>query len=257
MKGQIVGPFTLLTTLKDQQDRALIYNEELQDVVVKHLALKAKWQIDQLKTFARPVILFLDEPALAGFGSSAFIAISEELVQRLLREVVEAVHQAGALAGVHVCANTDWSLVFKSGVDVINFDAYNYFEKFVLYEDLLLEFLEKGHIVAWGMVPTNDPELIARETPEALAKLWLERIKQFVEGFCAIVQDPFPVAVYTKLWVWQPVGGSERRTGAPLDQWAGPTPAGLLMIMRARLVPDIARIEKHSLGTLDNRFGFY
>jgi hypothetical protein len=182
LKGQVVGPFTLLTTLKDQQERALIYNEELQDVVVKHLALKAKWQINQLKAFARPVILFLDEPALAGFGSSAFIAISADLVQRLLREVVEAVHQMGALAGVHVCANTDWSLVFGSGVDVINFNAYNYFEKFVLYDDLLLEFLEKGHIVAWGMVPTNAPELIASETPEALAERWLERLKQSLKG---------------------------------------------------------------------------
>jgi hypothetical protein len=181
VKGQIVGPFTLLTTLKDHQDRALIYNEELQDVVVKHLALKARWQINQLKAFGRPVILFLDEPALAGFGSSAFIAISAELVHRLLQEVIEAVHQAGALAGTHICANTDWNLVFNCGVDVINFDAYNYFDKFVLYQDSFLEFLEKGHIVAWGLVPTNDPVLIHRETSETLADLWLERIKQLVK----------------------------------------------------------------------------
>lgn len=181
LKGQIVGPFTLLTTLKDQRDRALIYHEEMQDVVVKHLALKAKWQINQLNAFGRPVILFLDEPALAGFGSSAFITISEELVQRLLREVVEAVHQLGGLAGIHVCANTDWNLVFKSGVEVVNFDAYNYFDKFLLYQNPLREFLEKGHIVAWGMVPTNDPELIAKETSENLASLWLERIKQLVK----------------------------------------------------------------------------
>jgi hypothetical protein len=181
VKGQIVGPFTLLTTLKDHQDRSLIYNEEVQDVVVKHLALKAKWQINQLKALGRPVILFLDEPALAGFGSSAFIAISAELVHRLLQEVIEAVHQAGALAGTHICANTDWNLVFNCGVDVINFDAYNYFDKFVLYRDPLLEFLEKGHIVAWGLVPTNDPELIHKETPETLSNRWLESIKQLVK----------------------------------------------------------------------------
>jgi methionine synthase II (cobalamin-independent) len=178
LKGQIVGPFTLLTTLKDRQDRALIYNEQLLDVVVKHLALKAQWQIHRLRSFGRPVILFLDEPALAGFGSSAFIAISEELVQRLLREVVGAVHQAGALAGTHICANTDWDLVFKTGVDIINFDAYNYFEKFALYRDSFLEFINQGHIVAWGMVPTNDPDTIIRETSQHLADLWLERIDQ-------------------------------------------------------------------------------
>ena len=180
LKGQIVGPFTLLTTLKDRQDRALIYNEQMVDVVVKHLALKAKWQIRRLKAFGRPVILFLDEPALAGFGSSALIAISEELVRRLLREVVAAVHQAGALAGVHICANTDWDLVFKTGVDIINFDAYNYFDKFALYRESFLKFIEEGRIIAWGVVPTNDPEIIRRESSQSLANLWLERIEQLV-----------------------------------------------------------------------------
>ena len=180
LKGQIVGPFTLLTTLKDQQDRALIYNEQLVDVVVKHLALKAKWQIRQLRSFGCPVIVFLDEPALAGFGSSAFIAISEALVKSLLQEVVDAIHQAGAFAGVHICANTDWDLVFKTGVDIINFDAFNYFEKFALYRESFLKFMEQGHIVAWGMIPTNDPNLILGETSESLANLWLERIEELV-----------------------------------------------------------------------------
>jgi hypothetical protein len=183
VKGQIVGPFTLLTTLKDRQDRALIYNEQVLDVVIKHLALKAQWQIRQLRSCGRPVILFLDEPALAGFGSSAFIAISEELVQRLLREVAEAIHQAGALAGTHICANTDWDLVFNTGVDIINFDAYNYFDKFALYRDSFLEFIEAGHFVAWGVIPTNDPETIRRETSRSLANLWLERIEQLVTPF--------------------------------------------------------------------------
>jgi methionine synthase II (cobalamin-independent) len=180
LKGQIVGPFTLLTTLKDREDRALIYNEQLVDVVVKHLALKAQWQIRRLRSCGYPVILFLDEPALAGFGSSAFISISEELVQRLLREVVAAIHQAGALAGTHICANTDWGLVFKSGVDIINFDAYNYFEKFALYRDSFLPFIENGHIVAWGMIPTDNPDTMLRETPQSLANLWLQRIEQLV-----------------------------------------------------------------------------
>ncbi len=180
LKGQIVGPFTLLSTLKDKQDRSLIYNEQLQDVVAKHLALKAKWQISQLRLLGGPVILFMDEPALAGFGSSAFIAVSEELVQRLFREVVDAVHQAGALVGTHICANTDWNLVFNAEVDIINFDAYNYFEKFALYREPFLRFMEKGNVVAWGMIPTNEPDIIQKETSEGLSDLWLERIKQLV-----------------------------------------------------------------------------
>jgi len=172
VKGQIVGPFTLLSGLKDQHDRALLYDERLLDVVVKHLAMKAKWQILQLQSLGLPVILFLDEPALAGFGSSAFISVSRELVHGLLTEVVDAVHAVGGLAGVHICANTDWLLAFDSGVDIINFDTYNYFDRFILYKDNIQQFLAKNKILAWGIVPTSDPQLIARETPQSLVDRW-------------------------------------------------------------------------------------
>jgi hypothetical protein len=173
VKGQIVGPFTLLTGLKDQRDRALLYDERWQDVVTRHLALKAKWQILQLQSLECPVILFIDEPALAGFGSSAFISVSEELIGSLLAEVVTAIHEAGAMAGIHICANTNWNLAFRSGVDIINFDSYNYFERFILYRDGLAAFLQNRGIVAWGVIPTNDPELIERVRAQDLAQRWL------------------------------------------------------------------------------------
>lgn len=178
IKGQVVGPFTLLTALKDQGDRALLYDERLQDVAVKHLAMKAKWQISHLKTLGRPVILFLDEPALAGFGSSAFISVTKELIHQLLEEVVSAVHDAGALAGVHICANTDWLLAFESSLDIINFDAFNHFDKFALYEDAFRKFMDDGRTIAWGMVPTSDPEIILKQTPQNLADRWMEQIQQ-------------------------------------------------------------------------------
>ena len=94
LKGQIVGPFTLLSGLKDQDGRALIYDERFLDIIPKLLGLKARWQIEIMKTFGVPVIIFLDEPALAGFGSSAFITVSAEQVVRLLAEVADAVHAA-------------------------------------------------------------------------------------------------------------------------------------------------------------------
>lgn len=179
LKGQVVGPFTLLSGLKDRQQRALLYDERMRDVLVKLLAMKARWQIHHLKSFACPVIIFVDEPALAGFGSSAFISISEELIQSLLKEVIDSIHQAGALAGVHVCANTDWLLAFHSPVDIINFDAYSYLDKFALYEKDFAQFMREGRMVAWGMVPTADPQKIREETAQSLADRWLGSVDQF------------------------------------------------------------------------------
>ena len=45
-----------------------------------------------------------------------------------LGEVIEAVHGEGALAGVHCCGNTEWSILMDAGVDIMNFDAFDYGE---------------------------------------------------------------------------------------------------------------------------------
>ncbi len=177
VKGQIVGPFTLLSGLKDQQDRALLYDERLQDMFAKHLAMKAKWQVQKLQAPGLPVIIFLDEPALAGFGSSAFISVTKELVLSLLKEVVDAIHRANGLAGIHICANTDWLLAFESDVDIINFDAYHYFDRFALYKEPFAKYMKEGRIVAWGMVPTSDETVLFEETPQSLAEKWREQIQ--------------------------------------------------------------------------------
>ncbi len=175
LKGQVTGPITFGTAVKDQNGRAIYYDEQLRDVQVKLLAFKARWQIRQLSEFGKPVILFIDEPALAGFGSSEFISMSREEVSACLNEVIEAVHAEGGLAGIHVCANADWSLILESDVDIVNFDAYAYFDRFVIYEEALKTFLEKGRIVAWGIVPTLEPEDIEKEETDTLLAAWEER----------------------------------------------------------------------------------
>jgi hypothetical protein len=181
VKGQVVGPFTLLSGLTDQDRRALLYDERMKDLVGKHLSLKARWQIELLRPLGRPIIIFLDEPALAGYGSSAFISISAEYVSSLLSEVIAAIQGAGALAGIHVCANTDWLLALESKVDIINFDAYAYFERFALYKDAFTAFLNRGGTMAWGMVPTTEPQAIQQETAESLAHRWMTQVQSLLE----------------------------------------------------------------------------
>jgi len=118
--------------------------------------MKPRWQVEKLSQCGVPVIVFIDKPGLAGFGTSAFISISREDINRVLSEVIEAVHEAGGLAGVHVCANTDWSLILDSPADVLSFDAYRFFDRLALYERPLKRFFDQDGILAWGIVPTSD-----------------------------------------------------------------------------------------------------
>ena len=178
VKGQVTGPVTFCTGVKDQDGRAIFYNDTLRDVAVKHLALNARWQIQTLSGPGCPVIIFIDEPALAGFGSSELISISKEAILACLQEVVDAIHADGGLAGIHVCANTDWSLVLEAGVDIVNFDAYTYFDRFILYGSQIRKFLDDGRFLAWGIVPTLKSEEIKRESVDTLYAGWQERFRQ-------------------------------------------------------------------------------
>lgn len=172
LKGQITGPVTLATGLTDQNRRALFYDDRLLDAVVKTLALKARWQVETLSRHGIPAIIFIDEPGLAGFGTSALMTISREDVAWVLSEVIDAIRQAGGLSGVHVCANTDWSLILDSSADILSFDAYAFFDRLVLYEESLRNFLEEGRILAWGIVPTADAKDIEKETISSLVSKW-------------------------------------------------------------------------------------
>ena len=175
VKGQITGPITFSTGIHDQNKNAIFYNEQIRDAAVKLIALKAKWQVRQLSTLGRPVIIFFDEPAMAGYGTSEFISISTDEITSCFDEVIDAVRSEGGLAGVHVCANTDWSLVLQSSADVVSFDAYSYFDRFILYPDLIKKFIDSGKFLAWGIVPTGDAEDIEKETSDSLLLQWEEK----------------------------------------------------------------------------------
>ena len=178
-KGQITGPFTLLTGLKDQAQRLAYYNPELKDMVVKGLAGKAGWQTRMLAAAGKPVLTFIDEPALAGLGSSAFISIDLKELAGEIAEVTAAIHASGGLAGVHVCANTDWSLLLPpaAGVDIISFDAHGYFDRFISDRGQVLDFLARNGIIAWGIVPTGSAEKVAAETVDSLVDRWEEQAR--------------------------------------------------------------------------------
>jgi hypothetical protein len=118
------------------------------------MAMKARWLARALRGVAPGALVVLDEPYLCSFGS-AFVNVSREDVMAALDGAAAAVHAEGALCGLHCCGNTDWSLVLQTGIDVVNFDAHDYFEGLSLYPRELGEFLERGGTLSWGIVPTS------------------------------------------------------------------------------------------------------
>lgn len=182
LKGQVTGPFTFLTGVCDQNKKYILYDDRLRDAAVKGLALKAAWQTETLRQFNLPTLVSIDEPGLAAYGSSALISVSRKDVTGMLQEVKDAIRKAGGLAGVHVCANTDWSLLTESRMDFISFDAYNYFDRFILYRNEVLSFLDEGGMIAWGIVPTSNPDDIRNENATSLVDKWRSEAEKLAEG---------------------------------------------------------------------------
>jgi methionine synthase II (cobalamin-independent) len=169
VKGQIVGPVSWGLTVTDQDRRAVLYDDVLGDALAKHLRLAAAWQEQALRRLAPHTIIFVDEPYLASFGS-AFVAVERHEVVTMLEEVFGGLE---GLKGIHCCGNTDWSLILETSVDILNFDAYTFAETLSLYPDALRAFLDRGGIVAWGIVPTTDDDAVLAESVEGLtARLW-------------------------------------------------------------------------------------
>jgi methionine synthase II (cobalamin-independent) len=106
---------------------------------------------------------------MTSFGS-AFVSISREQVIKLLEEVFSGI---SGLKGIHCCGNTDWSVVLSTSLDILNFDAYNYGYTVALYPDEVKAFLERGGILAWGIVPNDE-----KDVPGETAKSLVDRLEE-------------------------------------------------------------------------------
>ena len=181
VKVQTTGPLSFGLSVVDQNKRAIYYNAEFVDVVVKALAMKCRWQIRKFKPFAQQVICFVDEPILSAFGSSTYVSVTRDDSVARLGEVIEAVHAEGALAGVHCCGNTEWPILMDAGVDIVNFDAFDYGDTILLYPDAFKAYLKAGKALAFGIVPTNSAKIHA-QTADSLGAMFCELVEKLAKA---------------------------------------------------------------------------
>jgi methionine synthase II (cobalamin-independent) len=183
VKVHTVGPCSYTMTVTDQDRKFIYYNNEFRDIITKALSMKCRWQIKKFQPYAEKVICFLDEPILSAYGSSTYISVSREDMVELISEVVDVIHQDNALAGIHCCGNTEWSILVDAGADIINFDAFEFGKSIALYPESISEFLKKGGILAWGIVPTS--VAVREQTVESLSN-HLEKLIDHLASKCKV-----------------------------------------------------------------------
>jgi hypothetical protein len=183
LKGQVTGPLTFTLGLKDSGGKPIYFDEELREISLMLIKAKTRWQIEMLMPYATNIIIFIDEPILSALGSTSYLGVKPEESKRLLKETADAIKYAGGIPGIHCCGKADWSMVIKSEIDIISFDAYGYIETISLYPAEFTGFLKSGGYLAWGIVPTT--ESIHEEDTHSLKKRFHEGLDRLSKSIPA------------------------------------------------------------------------
>jgi len=180
IKIHTTGPFTFTLGLNFEDNSPIYSDNQIREAAFTLLKAKSLWQIKTFKPYCKDCILFLDEPILAAIGS--YPMLTDEVVVETLRNFIKAIkdEENEILVGVHCCGNTDWSLLVRSGINIISFDAYFYGDTLLLYADHLREFVENGGILAFGIIPTDGDKTVT-ETYGSLE----ERLEGLVQKLSA------------------------------------------------------------------------
>ncbi len=184
VKGCITGPLSWGMTVTDENKRAILYHEVLGDAVPKFLKLKAAWEENELKKISKNTIIFVDEPIMASYGSivaSGPFSKPEKIIE-MIDEVFDGI---SGLKGIHCCGNTDWSILLKTKMDILNFDAYDYAQSLSLYPDEVKKFIARGGCIGWGIVP-NHTEPLMKESVASLKDRLEEAVAPFTRNGLSI-----------------------------------------------------------------------
>lgn len=177
-KEQITGPFTLAAALVDTRGKCAIFNKPLRDIIIKILIIKALWLIKKMKEASAETVpvLFIDEPSLYKLETPEYAEFSKDSVIEMLKLMSDTVKSAGAVSAVHCCCKCDWRVPIRSGVNMINLDAFCFSENLSVYSDDVERFLKQGGKIVWGVVPTLDKEALETADLDAMVNKFKESV---------------------------------------------------------------------------------
>ena len=149
IRGQMEGPISFGLVVHDENDKPILYIDEVRQILFDFVARKVNSQLDQLEKKNQNVFMFIDEPglqfifsALSGYGDS-----------QAKDEMNAMFSQIRGKRGIHLCGNPGWDFLLDLDIDILSFNAYDRGDVFVGYAKRIKTFLEKGGIIAWGLVP--------------------------------------------------------------------------------------------------------
>jgi hypothetical protein len=180
IRGQLEGPISFGFNVADENDRPILFNDEVRPFMLDFMAKRVNVQLNRLKELNSEAFMFVDEPGLQ-FLWSAMSGYNDQNARADMDLFFSMIDNP---RGVHLCGNPDWDFLLGMDLDILSLDIYTNGERFSSYVKSIKKFLDMGGTLSWGIVPTNF-EPFEKEDIKSLAhrveELWSSLYKQGID----------------------------------------------------------------------------
>jgi hypothetical protein len=166
IRGQITGPVSFGFKVLDENLKPIIYNEEVKTILFDFIQKKVNFQYQELKKKNPNAFVWVDEPGL-GYVFSGFSGYNDQQAKKDYYNFVQGLEGP---KGLHLCAEVNLPYLLELGIEILSFDAFQIGFMPKEYTQSVAEFIKKGGIISWGIVPTES-SVLSIQTPERLASV--------------------------------------------------------------------------------------
>ncbi len=151
IRGQVTGPVSFGFKVLDEDLKPIIYNDEVKSILFDFIQKKVNHQYELLKTKNSNAFVWVDEPGL-GYIFSGLSGYND---QQAKKDYLDFVQGIKGPKGLHLCADVNLPYLLELGVEILSFDAFQIGFMPEQYAKSVFDFLKRGGIISWGIVPTN------------------------------------------------------------------------------------------------------
>jgi len=151
IRGQLEGPISFGLNVIDQDKRPILFEDTIRPFMFEFMSKRINVQLKRLQLMNPNAFMFVDEPGLQ-FLFSALSGYDSTKAKRDMEQFFSVIQRP---RGIHLCGNPDWDFLLHLDLDILSLDIYQNGEVFSSYWKSIKNFLDRGGVIVWGVVPTN------------------------------------------------------------------------------------------------------
>lgn len=163
IRGQVISPVSLALKIVDENDKPIVYNDEMRALVFSFIQKKVNVQYRDLEMRNENAFVWVDDPGL----EFIFNAMCGYENTKAKEELTGFFDDIKGPRGLHLCGRPDWDFLLSLNIEILSFNAYAFGDIFVTYDNVK-KYLEKGNLISWGIVPTYYEEF-SKEDVESIS----------------------------------------------------------------------------------------